>query len=409
MFCFAKKRIYLDHASGTPCSKKVIHAMNPYFTDIAFNPGGMYKESVIIKKALSAARNTIADILKAQSKEIYFVDGATEANNIAIVGTIDVWKKNNPNKKPHMITTVIEHAAVLETARHLDQEDVLITYLDVDSCGNISLKQLKESLTPNTVIVSIGYVNGEIGTIQDIRSIMKTVRHYRKNKKQEKIANEISDSYPYVHTDAVQAVNYVETLGVPQLGVDLMTINGSKIYGPKKIAALYVKNSVKINSLIHGGNQENGLRSGTENVPYIIGFAQALFETRDRYTLEVSRLTLLQEFLHHEIINYDNKIIINSSAENKIPNIVNISVPDISHEEIVIRLDAAGFMCSVKSACKIGEDGDSHVITSLRDNITGSLRISLGRETCKKDLKRFMKSFIKIIDNMKDVHKKYYQ
>lgn len=407
MFCFTKKRIYLDHASGTACSKKVMNVMAPYFTEMAFNPGGIYKESVKVNKVLSGARNDIATILKAQAKEIYFMDGATEANNLAIIGSIKSWKNNNPGEIPHVITTVIEHAAVLETTKFLEREGVFVTYLKVDSYGLISLKELKESLTENTVVISIGYVNGEIGTIQDIRSIMKTIRHYRKNKKQKNHSDIISSPYPYVHTDAVQAVNYVEVLGVLKLGVDLMTINASKIYGPKKIAALYIKNSINIEPIIFGGNQEHGLRSGTENVPYIIGFAKSLSETRNIFKSEILRLGTLQKFLHQELINYDSEIIINSSAKYKIPNIINISIPNLSHEEIVIRLDAVGFMCSVKSACKVGEDGDSHVIMALRNNTTGSLRISLGRETNKKDLKRFMKSFIEIVDEMKQTYIKF--
>ena len=408
MFSLFKKRIYLDHASGTACSKTVIDAMTPYFRKMSCNPGGIYNEALRVNNDVSCARNNIATILKAQAKEIYFIDGATEANNIAIIGTINAWKKNNPDKKPHLITTVIEHAAVLETARHLEQEDVLVTYLDVDACGNISLKQLKESLTPNTVIISIGYVNGEIGTIQDIRSVMKTVRHYRKHKKNESEVIGINARYPYVHTDAVQAVNYTNILGIPQLGIDLMTINASKIYGPKKIAALFIRSDLHINPIIFGGNQEKGLRSGTENVPYIIGLSSALKESRDIQPKEYERLRSLQTYLENQIYNYDETIILNSGAQDKIPNIINITIPYLSHEEIVIRLDAKGFMCSVKSACKTGDDGDSHVITSLRDVHTGSLRISLGRDTNKKDLKKFMRSFVTILNNMKQVREKYY-
>lgn len=401
MFCSAKKRIYLDNASGTPCSKKVINEMMPYFKDLAFNPGGMYKESVEVKNIISDAREHVAKILKTQASEIYFVDGATEANNVAIIGTIQAWKENNPDKKPHIITTVIEHAAVLETCKYLESNGVEVSYLAVNTVGEISVKELKESLQKNTVLISIGYVNGEIGTIQDIRSIMKTVRHYRKHN---------NSHYPYVHTDAVQATNYVENIGVPQLGVDLMTINSSKIYGPKKIAALYIRKNTPTQPIIFGGNQEQGIRSGTENIPYIVGFTQALIETRDLRRSEMMRLFDLQSLLEKEILKYDPSIIINSRSQSKIPNIVNITVKDISHEELVIRLDAAGFMVSTKSACKTGEEGDSHVIRAIArgNRPTGSLRISMGRETAKKDLERFMESFITISDNMKNTYNKYY-
>lgn len=401
MFTVNKKRIYLDYASGTACDQDVFNAMVPYFTDQAFNPGGMYRESVQVQNIIMESRIVVAGIIKSQASEIYFVDGATEANNIAIIGVVNEWKKNNPDKIPHIITTEIEHAAVLETCKYLESNGVEVSYLSVDTVGEISIKELKESLQENTVLISIGYVNGEIGTIQDIRAVMKTIRHYRKHN---------NSYYPYVHTDAVQATNYVENLGVPQLGVDLMTINGSKIYGPKKIAALYIKKNTPIQPIIFGGNQEQGIRSGTENVPYIVGFTEALQKTRIMQSDESSRLKKLQHFLESEIKNYDENIILNSSSENKNPNIINITVPDLSHEEIVIRLDAAGFMCSVKSACKAGEDGDSHVIRAIAkgnrpDRSTGSLRISLGREITKGHLEKFMKSFIKIVDGMKETYK----
>lgn len=405
MFGLHKKRIYLDNASGTACSEVVYRSMLPYFKDLAFNPGGIYKESVEVKNIISQSREQVAKFLKSQPSEIYFTDGATEANNIAIIGTVKSWKKKNPKKRGHIITTVIEHAAVIEVCKFLETQDIDISYLEVNEKGLISLKDLKKSIRENTIIVSVAYVNGEIGTIQDMKGIVKTIRHYRKKE---------SSVYPYLHTDAVQAVNYVDEIGVPQLGIDLMTINASKIYGPKKIAALFIKNSVLIDPIIYGGNQEKNIRSGTENVPYIVGFTEALIETRSLRESEVQRLSGLQSLLEKEILQYDPHIIINSTSQSKIPNIVNITVKDISHEELVIRLDAAGFMVSTKSACKTGEEGDSHVIKAISrgnrlNRATGSLRISLGREITKADLEKFMKSFTKIVDGMKDTHKKYAQ
>lgn len=393
------KRIYLDHASGTASSKTVLRKMQPFFSKKSFNPGGMYRESVMVAQEVQKSREDIARIIKSQASEIYFVDGATESNNIAIIGAVQAWQKSNPHEKAHVITTKIEHAAVLETCQYLESNNVEVTYLDVNDHGKILLRELKEALRPNTVLVSIGYVNGEIGTIQDIKGVMKTIRHFRKHN---------VSRYPYVHSDAVQAINYVDEIGVPQLGIDLLTFNASKIYGPKKIAILYAKKDTELAPLVYGGNQEKGLRSGTENVPYIVAMAQALKETRDLQQKEKDRLHHLQSYLEREILNYDNTIVINSCAEQKIPNIVNISIPKLSHEEVVIRLDASGFMCSVKSACKAGEDGDSHVIQSLRKDNTGSLRISLGRDTSEKDIKKFVQSFQNIVDDMKDTYEKYY-
>lgn len=398
-----QKRIYLDHASGTPCSEEVLSHMLPFFRSQSYNPGGLYKESVKIRQIIEQARADVVDVLRARQGEIVFVDGATEANNLAIIGAVKFWQNKNPEKKAHIITTLVEHAAVLETCRKLESEGVEVTYLKVDEFGQISLKELKKVLRETTVIISIGYVNGEIGTITDIRGIMKIIRNYRKN---------IQSTYPYVHTDAVQAVNYVDEIGVPQLGIDLMTINASKIYGPKKIAVLFVKTGVHISPIIFGGNQERGLHSGTENVPYIIGMARSLSLARKLQSSESKRLRSLQFFLEKEITELFPDVILNSTAENRIPNILNLTFPNISHEELVIRLDAAGFMCSVKSACKAGEEGDSHVIRAIvggnqSDRATGSLRISLGQVTTKKNVKKFLLSFKNIVEGMKETYKNY--
>jgi cysteine desulfurase len=397
MFKRGKKQIYLDNASSTPCSHSVVKKMLPYFSDIFYNPSGIYTQALQVQKTISENRSVVAKILKVQPEEIYFVDGATEGNNMILIGIIREWKKNNPLKQPHIITSCIDHAAVIETCKYLEKEKVSVTYLGVDAQGYISLKELKESITRNTVLISVGYVNGEIGTIQDIKGIIKIIRHFRKHH---------NSLFPYVHTDAVQAINYVDEIGIPQLGLDAMTFNASKIYGPKKIAVLFVRKNMRLEPLLFGGNQERGLRSGTENVPYIIGLTQAFVETRYIQKTESKRLAILQKKLQEAIAHYDNQIIFNSCAELKISNIINITIPNLSHEEIVIRLDFAGFMCSVKSACKTGEDGDSHVIKALRNTNTGSLRISLGRDTTKKDLDGFMQSFIEIVEGMKLTYEK---
>ena len=395
------KRIYMDHASGTACSKSVFTEMKPFFIENSYNPGGIYKEAVHVRQFIESSRSSVAAILKSRPEEITFVDGATEANNIAIIGTIRAWKKNNPDIIPHVVTTTIEHTAVLETCKALEHEGVLVTYLGVNEQGLINLRELKESLRENTVIVSVGYVNGEIGTIQDIRAMMKTIRHYRKTQ---------SSVYPYMHTDAVQAVNYVNEISLPRLGVDLMTINASKIYGPKKIAVLFIKSNIVIDPIIYGGNQEKGMRSGTENVPYIVGMAKSLQETRVLQTYESRRLSILQKDIETRLRELFPKSILNSNAENKIPNIVNITFPNISHEEIVIRLDARGIMASVKSACKAGEDGDSHVIKTVArgDRDTGSIRFSFGRTTTQKDINHMLNQLKEIVTNMNEVYEKYY-
>ena len=395
-----QKRIYCDHASGTPVDREVLNIMKPYFIEHFHNPGSIYKEGVEVSTIINQSRIQVAHILKARPEEIIFVDGATEANNIAIFGLVKKWRTEHPGKVPHIITTQIEHASVLETCYALEEEGAVVTYLSVNKDGYINQKELKDVLTENTVVVSIGYVNGEIGTIQDIKEIMKIIRHYRKYNKSQ---------YPYMHTDAVQAVNYIDEIGTPQLGIDLMTLNASKIYGPKKIAILFIKTGVNINPILFGGNQEKGLRSGTENVPYIVGMAGSLILARKLQASESLRLRKLQKYTQECLRKLFPKLIINAEAADIIPNIVNISFPKLSHEEIVIRLDAKGIMSSVKSACKAGEDGDSHVIKAIRkgDN-TGSIRFSFGRLTTKKDIDYLLRVLKDIVEAMNKTQKDYY-
>ncbi|MCA9353151.1 cysteine desulfurase [Patescibacteria group bacterium] len=392
MFVRKQKRRYFDHSSGTPIDPQVFRAMQPYYRDIFYNPGAIYREGVQVREVVNQARRDIANILSAQPEEIIFVDGGTEANNLAILGTVRVWQKEHPDSIPHIITTCIEHVSVLETCRNLEREGVRVDYLGVNEYGSINISELKQTISEHTVLVSIGYVNGEIGTIQNIREVTKTIRHYRKHHQ---------SLYPYVHTDAVQAVNYVDEIGVPQLGIDLMTLSGAKIYGPKKIAVLFVKKGLSIEPILFGGGQESGLRSGTENVPAIVGMACSLNLARTYQDQEAQRLKLLQEYLIGEL-KKNFSVIINAEHAEKIPNIVNVTFPHLSHEEIVIRLDAVGILCSMKSACKSGEEGDSHVIQALRQGAeyTGSIRFSFGRQTQKQDIDYLLDALKTIIRGM---------
>ncbi len=400
---FQKKnsRVYLDNASATPVDVRVLSEMQVYFNEKFYNPSALYQEGVFVRNIIEQSRNTIATELHARPQEIFFMDGATEANNAAILGIVRLWQKNNPNTQPHIITSVIEHSSVLEVFKSLEQEGVLVTYLEVDEGGIVSSKELKKELQKNTILISIGYVNGEIGTIQNIREIMKTIRHFRKHN---------DNQYPYFHTDAVQAVNYVSEINVLKLGIDCMTINAGKIYGPKKIAVFFKKMNVAIDPIMFGGNQENGIRSGTENVPYVVGMEHSLSLARKLQPSEILRLQKLKDFFISQLKQQFTEVIINTEGVESIPNIVNITFPNISHEEVMIRLDARGIMCSVKSACRVGEEGDSHVIKAIArdDRPTGSLRFSMGRTTTKKDVDKVVKELKVIVENMNSVYKKYY-
>ena len=293
--------IYLDYAATTPIDTEVFEAMKPYFTEYFHNPSGVYSQAVAVQKVLADARSSVANVLSARPQEIVFFDGGTEANNQALLGSIREWKKSNPNKTPHVITTSTEHSSIIELCHHLEKtKECNVDYLDVDRRGTISIKQLKTLINENTVIVSVSYANGEVGTIQDIKEVAKTVRQYKKKE---------GTLYPYVHTDAAQAAQFCN-MNVLQLGIDFMTITGSKIYGPKKIAALYIKNGTGIEPLLFGGDQESSLRPGTENIPYIVGLATALTKVRNVQEQEHARQLELKTFFINEIKKDDSIIII---------------------------------------------------------------------------------------------------
>ncbi len=396
---FKKDIIFMDYASGTPIDKSVLKEMNKFFSNNFFNPGSIYSEGVYVKSVLEDSRRDIAEFLSARPKEIIFTEGGTEANNLVIRGLVSSWNNKNKEGIPHIITSKIEHSSILKTCIDLENKGIIdVDYINVNSDGVLDTKELKNKIRKNTILVSIGYVNGEIGIIQDVRSIAKSIRHYRKINKSE---------LPYFHTDAVQATNYLD-INVQKLGVDFMTINGSKIYGPKKIAILYKKLEIKIDPIITGGEQEFGFRAGTENIPYIVGLSKALSVTRSNRKIELSRLKKLQEYMETLLVkNISNNFIINGNNSDRIPNIVNLSIDGLPNEEIVLRLDAKRIKVSVKSACNSGDHNDSHVIKSLRDLNTQSIRFSFGRNTTRNDIDYVVKTMSNIINDMNKTKEKY--
>ncbi len=383
------KQIYLDHAATTPMLSSVTDAMMPYFSSVFHNPGGLYSSANKAKEAIEQARNTVASFLQARPREVYFLDGATLANNLVLHGIIKAYKKKNPESVPKIITSSIEHSSIYKQMNNIEAE---IVFLPVDQNGRISLKELREAICKRTILVSISYANGEIGSIEDIKGITKAVRHHRKHN---------DTVYPYVHTDAVQAC-YFLPMGVPQLGIDALTISGSKIYGPKKIAALYIKSGVDISPIFFGGDQEFGMNPGTENVPYIVGLETAISYID---TQEFTRLQKLKDILLQKLKSFD--VIINTPLDESLPHIVNVSFKNLSSEEIVLRLNARGIECSVKSACASGEDTDSHVILALRDEHTGSIRFSLGKGNTLEDIEDLHTALNDIIASMTETQTKY--
>jgi cysteine desulfurase len=382
------KRIFLDHAASTPEENRVLEVVRKIGADAYGNPSSIHKEGVLAKKILEGVRKSIADVLHAHSDEIIFTDGGTEANNLAVFGAIEnIWTSDvqiKNNRHAHIIVSRIEHPSVLECVQELERRGAEVTYLPVDREGVVSSKSVKDALRKNTVLVSILYANNEIGTIQPVMEITKVIRQHNK-----------AGGNVLFHTDACQATNYLD-MNVLKLGVDMMTLNASKIYGPKGIGALFVKRGIKLVPHIFGGGQEQGLRSGTENVSAIAGFAEAMCITEKIKEKESVRLAKLRDFFIHEILTKIPDTVLNGSAGERLPNNVNISFLGSDAEEIVIALDARGIAASTGSACaNISRDGKvSDVILALdgdRLRAMGAVRFTLGRGTKKEDLLRTIK------------------
>lgn len=404
----------MDNSATTSVDKKVVRAMKKYWRWEFGNPSSIHSLGVSAKGAVEKARRGIAVSLNAHGREIIFTSGGTEANNLAIFGTIKKLLKSG--KKPeeiHAITTKIEHSSILKCFRELEEMGVKTDYLKVSEEGLIDSKDLRELIKKETAIISIGYANGEIGTVQPIKEIIKEIRYAKKEFGRERV------DYPYFHTDASQAGQYLN-MNIEELGVDMMTLDAQKMYGPKGIGALFVKDNVKISPIILGGGQESGMRAGTENVPLIVGFAKAFEICRQGETLnrekglslptvrekEIRRLTELRDGFFDEVKKSISSVIINGHLDARLPNNINISIPGKDGEFMVFQLDEAGIICSSASACASGS-GESFVVRNLSESSGASreeadarakstLRFSLGRDTRKRHIKSLLKILSKI-------------
>jgi cysteine desulfurase len=392
------KRIYLDHAATTYLDKRVKNAMDSYWHKNFGNASAIYKEGREAKIVLDGSRRIIADLIGARSDEIIFTSGGTEGNNLAILGVIaNVGKFHFPgtkSAKPHVITSNIEHHSVLYPIKELEKRKLIeASYIKAGKNGIINSKDVAGELRSSTVLISIMYANNEIGTIQPISEISKIVKNVRNRQT------------VFFHTDACQAGEYL-SMDVQKLGIDLMTANGSKIYGPKGTGFLYVKNGVKLQPFMHGGNQENGLRPGTENIPGIVGLAEAFKIARKERKKESERLIKLRDYLIRNILEKIPNVILNGDLNKRLPNNVNISILNVEGESMVLYLDEKGIACSTGSACTSGSLDPSHVITALgrrHEYAHGSLRFSLGRRTTKKDIDYVLKVLPPIVEKLRQM------
>lgn len=363
------KLIYLDNAATTKTAPEVLDAMLPYFSEYYGNPSSIYDFAQKSKEAVTKGRQQIADALNTRKEDIYFTAGGSEADNWALKATFEAYK----SKGNHIITTKIEHHAILHTCEYLEKErGAKITYLDVDENGVVRLDELEKAITPETILISVMFANNEIGTIQPIKEIGQ-------------IAKEHGILF---HTDAVQAYGHVP-INVDELNIDMMSASGHKINGPKGIGFLYIRTGVKIRSFIHGGAQERKRRAGTENVTGIVGFgkaaeiAAASMEERSKYESE------LRDYLMDRVMAEIPYARINGSRENRLPNNANFSFQFIEGESMLIMLDDKGICGSSGSACTSGSLDPSHVLLAIglpHEIAHGSLRLTLSEETTKEDI-----------------------
>ncbi len=367
-----------------------------YASGVMPNPSSIHQNGVASKIKLENARKDVAKILSCRQSEVIFTSGGTEGNNIAIQGTLLAYTGKDT---PHIITTNIEHSSVLETFKLLEKRKLAeVTFVPVESNGIVDPQKIRKALKKNTVLVSVMYANNEIGAIQPIREIAKEIRHFKKsNAKNYKLK---TTSYPFFHTDAVQAVNYLD-LNIERLGVDLLTLSGSKIEGSGRVGILYKKNNLQLSAVFGGGDQEFGLRPGTENLPAILEFRDAFLQTDKIKIKENARMLGLQKYFLLKIKN--EKFIINGDEENRLPNNINITIPKIPSDLLVIELSARGIMVSSKSACKTGDGKASHVIQAINKNLNeqdGSIRFSFGRNTNKKDIDYTVNALKQILNKL---------
>ncbi len=399
------KQVYLDHASITPTDKRVFRIMKKYYSAEYGNPSSIHGVGVSSKKVVDEARKKCAHFLRAHADEIIFTSSGTESNVLAIEGVVRKLLENGrAYTDMHVITSRIEHQSVLEPVARLVHLGVKVDYVNVDENGIFDLVDLKHKLRPETVLVSLMTVNNEIGTIQPIREIAKVIRQaWTHDSRLTTFDSKIGNRKPIFHTDASQAPLYIE-LDTTVLGVDMITLDGHKVYGPKGIGMLYLKRGTELSTIISGGGQESGLRSGTENVPAIAGLATAFEIAEKERGGEIDRLGMLRDYAISKILAQITGVVLNGDPIQRLPNNINISIPNIDAEFLVLQLDARGIQCSTKSSC-LKDESESYVIRAIcgekdRDEAwraKNSIRLSFGRKTTKSDIEYTIKELVKAV------------
>lgn len=383
------KTVYMDYAATTYTKPEVLEDMIPYFTEFYGNPSSIYSISRETKKAIDKARNRIAKAINADPAEIYFTGGGSEADNWAIKGIALA----NKNKGNHIITTKIEHHAVLHTCEYLEKQGFEVTYLDVDEEGSIRLEELKNAIKPSTILVTIMTANNEIGTVQPIKEIGAIC-------KERKV---------FFHTDAVQAIGHID-MDVKNMNIDALSLSGHKIYGPKGVGVLYLRKGIKIHNLVHGGAQERNRRAGTENVAGIVGLGKAIELAMENLTEEKERLTYLRDKLIKGLLEIPYSKLNGSVGDRRLPGNVNISFEFIEGESVLLMLDAKGICASSGSACTSGSLDPSHVLLSIglpHEVAHGSLRLTMGAKTTEEEVDYVIETVPAIVQRLRDMSPLY--
>ncbi len=378
------KRIYMDHSATTRVDSLVVDAMLPYFSEMFGNSSSLHSFGMEAAEALSMARKQVAEAIGALPEEIIFTSGGTESDNLAIRGVIP----RNSGKK-HVITSVVEHPAVLNTCAYLESLGHDVSYIPVDSEGLVDIEKLEGSIRENTVLISVMHANNEVGTIQPIREIAQIAKNHK----------------IYFHTDAVQSIGKIP-VNVDDLGVDMLSISSHKIHGPKGVGVLYVRKGTIIEPIVFGGNHENGMRSGTENIPGIVGIGKAMILAQQRLDIDSKHMQQMRDSLIRRVFESVSDVRLNGHPTQRLPNNVNLSFKYAEGESMLMLLDMKGIAVSTGSACSSKSLKASHVLSSLNiedDYIHGSLRISLGRENTMEDIDYVVESLKETVLKLREM------
>ena len=376
-------RIYMDYAATAPVLPEVLNAMLPFFISGFGNPSGIHANGRETRKAVEHARRQTAKVLGAESREIIFTSGGSESNNLAVQGTAFALRE----KGNHIITSQIEHPSVLNTCRWLEKHGFRITYLPVDPDGTVDPESIRETISPDTILVSVMTENNEIGTVQPVARIGEICR----------------EKGVVFHTDAVQAVGMLKT-DVREMNADLLSLSAHKFHGPKGTGALYIRTGVRVDPVIHGGSQERGLRAGTENVPGIVGLGKAIETAESEREENAARIRELRDLLISRIAGSIPGARLNGHSERRLPNNCHFSFSGIESEALVLRMDLAGVSVSGGSACTSGSMEPSHVLQAigLKDGmLRGGIRLTLGRETTRDEIEKTAQLLTEIVDDLR--------